>query len=343
MGATLTVLARPSLALVPPDPRARAFELVKQHGRDTVAFQALETGFRYWFDRDDAVVAYSDTGSAWVAGGGPIAPADRIAEVAHAFIAAAAQQHRRACFFAAEQDLVERGLPGMQIGEQPVWRAAEWDSVLRGAPSLRYQLNRARNKGVRVRRVLERELDNDSALRLRIDELAKHWQATKRMAPMAFLVQLEPFTYTTERTLFVAERDGALLGLVSAVPVYRANRIFVEDLLRSPGAANSTPELLIDAVMRAAGEAGIPEVTLGLAPLAGGVARWLRLARWIGGPLYDFEGLRAFKAKLRPHTWEPVYLCTTGSKLLALRDSLRAFAGGSLVSFAGRTLFRRRS
>ena len=85
MGATLTVLARPSLALVPPDPRARAFELVKQHGRDTVAFQALETGFRYWFDRDDAVVAYSDTGSAWVAGGGPIAPADRIAEVAREY------------------------------------------------------------------------------------------------------------------------------------------------------------------------------------------------------------------------------------------------------------------
>jgi phosphatidylglycerol lysyltransferase len=336
-------LSSPSVALVPPDPRARAFELVRQYGRDTVAFQSLETGFRYWFDRDDAVVAYYDTGSAWVAGGGPIAPAHRIAEVARAFVAAAGHQQRRACFFAAEHNLVGLGIPGIQIGEQPVWRAPEWDTVLRGAPSLRYQLNRARNKGVRVRRVLERELDRDSSLRLAIDELAKHWQATKRMAPMAFLVQLEPFAYTTERTLFVAERDGALLGLASAVPVYASNRLFVEDLLRSPGAANGTSELLIDAVMRAAADAGTPEVTLGLAPLAGGIARWLRLARWLGGPLYDFEGLRAFKAKLRPHAWEPIYLCTTGSKLLSLRDSLRAFAGGSLVSFAGRTLFRRRS
>ncbi|CAN5165081.1 DUF2156 domain-containing protein [soil metagenome] len=288
------------------------------------------------------MVAYYDTGSAWVAGGGPIAPTPRIAEVAHGFIAAAAQQHRRACFFAAEQHLVELGIPGIQIGEQPVWRAAEWETVLRGAPSLRYQLNRARNKGVRVRRVLERELDRDSSLRLAIDELAKHWQATKRMAPMVFLVQLEPFAFTSERTLFVAERDGAVLGLASAVPVYGANRLFVEDLLRSPGTANGTPELLIDAVMRAAAEAGTPAVTLGLAPLAGDGARWWRLARWLGGPLYDFEGLRTFKAKLRPHAWEPIYLCTTGSKLLALRDSLRAFAGGSLVSFAGRTLFRRR-
>lgn len=337
-----------SLALVPPDPRVRAAALIRLYGRETVAFQALESGFRYWFDRDDAVVAYYDTGSAWVAGGSPIAPPARTAEVAHGFIAAAEQQHRRACFFAAEQPLVELGIPGMQIGEQPVWRSATWDDVLRGAPSLRYQLKRAQNKGVRVRRVRESELAHaedgrDSALRIEIDKLAHHWQATKRLAPMAFLVQLEPFAYASERTLFVAEREGALLGLASAVPVYGAKRLFVENLLRSPGAANGTTELLIDAVMRAAAEAGTPEVTLGLAPLAGEVARWLRLARWLGGPLYDFEGLRTFKAKLRPDTWEPIYLCTRGSKLLALRDSLRAFAGGSLISFTGRSLFRRRT
>ena len=84
------------------------------------------------------------------------------------------------------------------------------------------------------------------------------------------------------------------------------------------------------------------ELTLGLAPLAGDVARWLRFARWAGGPFYDFEGLRRFKAKLKPHVWEPVYLCTvSGSRLVALRDSLRAFAGGSLVGFATRTLFRK--
>ena len=340
-------MSSPSVALVPPDARARAFELVRRHGRDTVAFQALESGFRYWFDRDDAVVAYHDTGGAWVAGGGPIAPPERLAEVAHAFISAAAQQHRRACFFAAERSLVECGIHGIQIGEQPVWRAAEWEAVLRGARSLRYQLSRARSKGVRVRRVveheLERDLANDPPLRQAIEELARTWQASKRMAPMAFLVQLEPFAYTTERTLFIAEREGVLLGFASAVPVYAADRLFVEDLLRCPGAANGTSELLIDAVMRAAAEAGTAEVTLGLAPLAGGVARWLRLARWLGRPLYDFAGLRAFKTKLRPHTWEPVYLCTTGSKLMAFRDSLRAFAGGSLVAFAGRSLVRSRS
>ena len=325
-------------ALVSLEPRARAFELTRRHGRDSVSFQGLESGYRYFFDGDDAVVAFVDTGGAWVAAGSPIAPVDRIADVATRFADAAAAQSRRACFFAAEQPLADTGVPSLLVGEQPVWSAARWDEVLRGASSLRYQLRRARSKGVSVRRVESDELAPGARLRDSLDELGRHWQATHRMPPMQFLVQLEPLTFASERMLFVAERDGVLVGLASAIPVYARRRMFLEDLVRAPSAPNGTPELLVDAVMRTwAGE-----VTLGLAPLAGDVARWLRIARWAGGALYDFDGLRAFKAKLRPHAWEPVYLCSHYSRIVALRDSLRAFAGGSLVGFATRSLFRRR-
>jgi lysylphosphatidylglycerol synthetase-like protein (DUF2156 family) len=318
------------------------FELVQRHGHDTVSFQGLESGYEYFFDGEDAVVAYVDTGGAWVAAGGPIAPLPRMAEVARRFGEAAQECGRRACFFAAEHTLAGE-LSALQIGEQPVWQASRWDEVLGGASSLRYQLRRARKKDVTVRRISAGELAPGTELRTRLDELELHWQATHRMAPMRFLVQLEPLAFAAERVLFVAERDGRMVGLASAVPVYARKRLFLEDLVRSPGAPNGTVELLVDAVMRATPSLGMPELTLGLAPLAGGVARWLRLARWIGGPLYDFEGLRAFKAKLRPHAWEPVFLCTAGNRLAALRDSLRAFAGGSLLGFASRSLFRRRA
>jgi phosphatidylglycerol lysyltransferase len=318
------------------------FDLVQRHGRDTVSFQGLESGYDYFFDGDDAVVAYVDTGGAWVAAGGPIAPADRLTEVARRFAEAAEDHGRRACFFAAEQYLAEH-LSSLLIGEQPVWHAARWDEILAGASSLRYQLRRARKKDVAVRRIDARELAPGTPLRLQLDDLELHWQATHRMAPMRFLVQLEPLAFASERVLFVAERGGQLVGLASAVPVYAKKRLFLEDFVRSPGAPNGTVELLVDAVMRCTPQLGMPELTLGLAPLSGGVARWLRFAKWIGGPLYDFDGLRAFKAKLRPHAWEPVYLCTPGNRLAALRDSLRAFAGGSLLGFASRSLFRKRA
>ena len=81
--------------------------------------------------------------------------------------------------------------------------------------------------------------------------------------------------------------------------------------------------------------------TLGLAPLAGAVPRPLRLARAVSTPLYDFRGLRAFKAQLSPARWEGVYVVSPGSPWLALRDALRAFAGGSLLRFGVRTLAQR--
>lgn len=320
----------------------RTFELIQRYGRDTVSFQGLESGYRYFFDGDDAVVAYVDTGGAWVAAGGPIAPPGRMIEVAGRFAHAAEDDGRRACFFAAEVPLADQ-LNSLQIGEQPVWQAAKWDEILAGASSLRYQLRRARKKDVTVRRIDARELAPGTALRRCLDDLELHWQATHRMLPMRFLVQLEPLSFASERVLFVAERDGAMVGLASAVPVYARKRLFLEDLVRSPSAPNGTVELLVDAVMRYTPQLGMPELTLGLAPLAGGVGRWLRFARWVGGPLYDFDGLRAFKAKLRPHAWEPVYLSTSGNRIAALRDSLRAFAGGSLLGFASRSLFRRRA
>ncbi|HUJ58197.1 MAG TPA: DUF2156 domain-containing protein [Kofleriaceae bacterium] len=330
-----------TVALATLTPRDRALALIRTYGHDTVSFQGLEPGYRYFFDGDDAVVAFVDTGGAWVGAGGPSAPPERLAEVAERFGEAAVAQRRRACFFAAEQALVASGVPSLLIGEQPVWNVARWGEVLAGAASLRYQLGRARHKGVTVRRLALDELAPGARIREAIDELGRHWQATHRMPPMQFLVQLEPLNYAHERIVLVAERGGALVGLSSVVPVYARDRMFLEDLVRSPSAPNGTAELLVDAVMR-----GVEtrEVTLGLAPLAGEVARWLRFARWAGGALYDFEGLRAFKAKLRPHAWEPVYLCAAhgGSRLVALRDSLRAFAGGSLVGFASRSLFRRR-
>src|SRR3569623_852331 len=318
------------------------FALVQRYGRDTVSFQGLESGYHYFFDGDDAVVAYVDTGGAWVAAGGPISPSARMREVARRFTYEDEDCGRRACVFASEGGCAEQ-LSSLQIGEQPVWHASGWDEILAGASSLRYQLRRAKNKGVTVRRIHSKDLEPGTSLRRCLDELELHWQATHRMAPMRFLVQLEPLAFANERVLFVAERDDKMVGMASAVPVYARKRLFLEDFLRSPSAPNGTVELLVDAVMRCTPQLGMPDLPLGLAPLAGGVARWLRFAKWIGGPLYDIDGLRTFKAKLRPNVWEPVYLCTAGNRIAAQRDSLRAFAGGSLIAFASRSLFRRRA
>lgn len=326
-------------------PAARTLALLRRHGWNATGFQVLEPGFRYWFDGDDACVAYVDTGGAWVVAGAPIAPAARLAEVAAAFAAAAHAAGRRTAWFGTERRFGDAtGWPALQVGEQPVWSPAAWPEVLRGSRSLREQLRRARAKGVAVRALTAAELADGHPMRAQLDRLIAAWQATRAIAPMTFLVQIELGSFATERRCFVAERAGAVVGVLGVVPIYARDAWFFEDFLRAPDAPNGTVELLVDAGMRAAADAGIALVTLGLAPLAGDVGRWLRRARRLGGPLYDFDGLRAFKAKFKPARWDPIYVAypPAGHPIAAIYDSLAAFAGGGLVRFGLATLRRAR-
>jgi phosphatidylglycerol lysyltransferase len=325
--------------------RARALALLRRHGWNATSFQILEPGFSYWFDGDDACVAYRDTGGAWVAAGAPIAEPERAPATAQAFVAAAAAGGRRACFFGTE-DRFAAAVPfaAMRIGEQPVWDPAAWDEVLRGTRSLREQIRRARAKGVGVRPFDPHLLAQPAGgPRAAVEQLVARWEAARPMPPMGFLVQMHLHTELEERRFFTAVQGDALVGFLSMVPVFARRGWFVEDLVRLPEAPNGTAELLVDAAMRAAAAEGSGYLTLGLAPLAGAVGPWLRIARRTGGPLYDFRGLHAFKAKLRPRTWTPIFISYPRAQLgvAAVYDALAAFARGGLLRFGLRTLLRR--
>jgi phosphatidylglycerol lysyltransferase len=329
------------------EPRLRALAVLRRHGRSTVSFQLLEPGFRYFFEADAPAeragfVAYVDTGGAWVGGGAPIGPDDRLAAIARAFAAAARAARRRACFFGVEEGEREAlGLASLTLGVQPFWTPDGWERTLASNASLRYQLRRASKKGVRVRAVEPHELaDHGSPARRGIQRVIERWQRGRPMAPMGFLVDLHPFGFASERMTFVAERGGRVVGFLAAVPIYARRGWFLEDLLRADDAPNGTAELLVDAALREAAARGASLATMGLAPLAGDVARPLALIRDLSRGLYDFRGLHAFKRKLAPTRWEPIYLCTPGARWIALYDALVAFARGSMLRFGLQSLLR---
>jgi phosphatidylglycerol lysyltransferase len=330
----------------PPSDATRVLQLLKRYGWNSTSFQVLEPGFRYWFDAEgDACVAYVDTGGAWVAAGAPIAPAERLAEVTSSFEAAAHAGGRRVCFFATEERFASAvPVEVMSIGEQPMWDPRRWEETVRSSRSLREQLRRARARGVTVRRVSPEELrDPEHPTRRAVDRLLARWLASRRMAPMGFLVQMSPYAFAEERRAFVGELSGEVVCFLSAAPVFAREGWLLQHIIRDPRAPNGSAELMVDAAMRAAAEEGRQYVTLGLAPLSGEVAPWLRAARVWGAALFDFEGLRAFKAKLRPHAWDSIHLAwpqRTGS-LWPVYDALQAFARGSFVRFGLVTLLRR--
>jgi phosphatidylglycerol lysyltransferase len=314
---------------------------LRRHGWDATSFQTVKSGFSYWFDEDDAFVAFAKIGRVLVTTGAPIAPRDRVAEVAKRFVEHAAKNGHAVCFFGVEKDFVDAvSLPHSLIGLQPVWDPSGWPKMLSTAPRLREQLRRARAKKIKVRRVDAREVEA-GALRNPIQRIAKTWLGLRGMAPMGFVVQLEPFTKLEEKNLFAAERDGTLIGMLALAPLY-ARGFLIEDLLRDPSAPNGTTEALIDAAMKHAAATGTHYVTLGLAPLAGDVSKPLRAFREHASILFDFRGLEAFKRRLRPARWDPIYFARTKniSDTGAVIAVLRAFARGSFIRFGIETLLR---
>lgn len=330
-----------------PDERLRVLELVQRHGSSATAFQTAHAGFRYFWYGSEACVAYADTGRAWVAAGAPIAAAHECAATVGAFLSAAKDAGKRACFFASEAQLLGpdgQPLSSLSIGEQPVWDPRGWAASLAKHRSLREQLRRARAKGVSIRELTPSELAAPS-LREGIAEVSERWLASRRLAPMAFLVHLEPFALAEQRRTFIAEQDGRVVGFAGLLPVPGRGGWFLEHLVRDPGAPNGTSELLVHSVMSWAGGNECAWLTLGLAPLSGPLPPWLRLVRDGTRRLYDFAGLRAYKAKLRPQFWQPAFLCypRNGSAFHAVLDALAAFATDGFLRFGLRTLLRSRA
>ncbi len=324
--------------------RSRAHEIVRARGWNGTSFQVLGEGYAYHFD-GDAFVAYVDTGSAWVAAGAPVVARERLAEVAESFRVAAERAGRTACFFGAGARFVQEAPSWntITIGAQPIWRTTRWSEHAKSARSISAQVRRARAKGVTIRRLDPSELVAGSSMRSAIEALVHGWLASRRMPPMGFLVDVQPFHFVDERRTFVAERGGDLVGVLSAAPIYARRGWLVETLARHEHAPNGTTEALIDAAIRTAESESVEIVTLGMAPLTGAnVPLRLRFARWLTRPFYDFAGLHAFRTKLRPDEWETLYLTVPprssgAAGWLALVESLRAFARGSILRFALRS------
>jgi phosphatidylglycerol lysyltransferase len=302
-----------------------ARQLVLREGWNATAYQILNPGFTLWFSRArDAVAGYVDVAGVWVVGGAPVCALERLPAVARELEEDATRCGRRVCYFAAEARLENvcggsRGHSMILLGAQPAWDPRRWPSIVATTSSLRAQLNRARNKGVRVTEWPRERATGHRELHRCLTE----WLATRGLPPMHFLVEPETLQRLYDRRIFVAERDverqaSSPVGFLVVSPVPQRNGWLVEQFVRGRAAVNGTAELMIDAAMRALAESGSDYVSLGLSPLSGRTgdpagegAWWLRLTlRWMrahGKRFYNFEGLERFKAKLKPDVWEPIY------------------------------------
>ncbi|MGI8548954.1 MAG: phosphatidylglycerol lysyltransferase domain-containing protein [Gemmatimonadaceae bacterium] len=306
------------MSAIHPD-RERARELVLAFGWNTTAYQILNPGFQLWFSATHAaVVGYVRSVGRRVVGGAPVCAAEHLADVAQEFEHVAAEAGERAVYFGAEGRLDaayqnSSTHAAILLGAQPVWRPSDWAPIVDGHASLRAQLNRARNKGVRVELWGSETAEHNAGLQ----KCLREWLGTRGLPPLHFLVEPETLGHLLDRRVFVASRGAKPVGFLVASPISARNGWLTEQFVRGRGAPNGTAELMIDAAVRWMAEQNADYVTLGLAPLSRRAgdsdeqSLWLKLAfRWVrahGRRFYNFDGLDTFKAKFYPERWEPVY------------------------------------
>jgi phosphatidylglycerol lysyltransferase len=325
---------------------ARARELVLAFGWNSTSFQIVNPGIKRWFSNNgDAVVGYVPAAGFRIVAGAPVCPRPRLEDVIDEFESDARRDNQSVCYFCAESRLEEvvrnsSTHTKFVLGSQPTWDPQNWPEIVTGHKSMRGQLNRAKNKGVVISEFKPSKAQADR----RLDGCLHQWLAAKGLPPLHFLVEPETLNRLENRRIFVAERNSDVLGFVTLSPVAERQGWLFEQFPHRPGAPNGTVELTIDAAMRAIALDGCRYATLGLAPLSRRAnvepfhnPLWPDLIlSWLGKHgqrFYNFDGLDAFKAKLRPSRWEPVFAVSNESRVSfrTLYAIASAFSGNAPV------------
>lgn len=305
----------------------RARELILRHGWNSTSYQILNPGIGRWFSsKHDAVIGFVSACGVWVVAGAPVCARESLPEVLAEFEKEAKNENKSVCYIAAEmrmESVYKNSTTHSKVllGAQPVWQPNNWANIIAGHKSLRAQLNRARNKGVAVTEWSNERASQNSELK---DCLAK-WLNAKGLPPLHFLVEPDTLSRLFDRRVFVAEQNNKIVGFVLLSPVATRNGWLFEQFIHCPGSPNGTVELMIDTVMHVLAVDGYEYATLGVSPLS---VRsqvepfdnplWLRiLLAWLrkhGQRFYNFDGLDAFKTKLQPERWEPIFAISNESR-----------------------------
>jgi phosphatidylglycerol lysyltransferase len=338
---------------------ALARRLVFAHSWNPIAYQILNPGIQHWFSRQgDAVIGYVTCNHIRVVAGTPVCSPTRISQIIEEFEADAACERHGVCYFHVGPRFVGvvNNSPRHSIaaiGALPFWDPTRWDAVLRSSPSLRYQVSRARSKGIVVTEMPAAIAATSQDLR----DIRQHWLNRKHLPPLHFLIEPNIFGQLLDRRLFIASRNQQVVGYLLCTPMPNREGWLFEQWAHNAKAPLGTSEVLVHTAMSTFGRENFRQVTMGLVPLSDAVLPpgepgplWLRalfrFMRLTANPLYNFKGLEHYKYKFRPHHSEAAYVVVNSGHFhpINVLAMAHAFAGSPMQLFAWQVLkktFRR--
>ena len=320
-----------------PEELDRARPIIAAHGSPN-AMLAFTGDKALFFDRTaEAFLMYAVQGRSWVVMGEPIGPISRWAELLWDFYALVDRYGGRAVFYQVGPDslpwLLDLGLRPIKIGESARIDLRTFDLSGKQRSELRNVRNRAPRSGLTF------EVLPPERVEEHMDDLAavsEGWLAERKTREKRFsLGRFEP-AYLSACSCAIVRQDEKVVAFAT-IWLSGAGEEAGLDLMRFlPTAPPGTMDYLIVETLLWAKARHRIWFDLGMAPLAGLpehrlASLWSRFGRAAlrhGGRLYNFQGLRAFKAKFQP-VWRPAYLLYPGISLgRVLPDVTALIAGG---------------
>jgi phosphatidylglycerol lysyltransferase len=288
-------------------------------------------------DRREAFIMYGVQGRTWVALGDPVGPPALVPDLIRSFIARCDDYGGTPVFYEVGTKYLHHyadfGLTFVKIGEEA--RVDLERFTLDGPRGARFrQLVRRLERDGGIFRVLPTE-----EVRQRMDELravSDDWLRSRSVAEKGFSLGCFEPDYIARFPAAIVECGRRIQAFATLWPGLMGQEVSTDLMRHHHDAPKSVMEALFTHLMIWGRAQGYRWFVLGMAPMSGFEASpiaplWARAGRLLyehGTPIYNFQGLRAFKDKFDP-VWESRYLVYPGGlALLRIAADVSALVSG---------------
>jgi len=310
-----------------PDPKARilARELVRQHGRDTLAYFKLRSDKQYLFSDDErAFIGYRIESGVLIISGDPVGPEDALPDLLATIASFAERRGLRLAAVGASsatRPLFEQlGLHSLYLGDEAIVDTESFSLEGRAIRKVRQSVNRLEKLGYSCQIAPVGTLSPQ--LVAEAEAASRGWLGDT--VERGFSMALDADIASHQETLLVLARDrgGQLRGVLHLVPTFGRDAVSLSLMRRHPESPNGLTEYMTVKTIEELRERGIKEISLNFAAFArllhspAGVAERLgRRMLQLADSFFQIERLYRFNQKFNPR-WEARYLMHEGGLTL---------------------------
>lgn len=294
---------------------------------------------RLLFDEPgETFLMYGVQGRSWIAMGDPVGPESGWEELLWTYRELVDRHAGRAVFYeiagAHLPYYLDLGLQASKLGERARIALAEFSLEGPRRGDLRTARSRAQRDGATFEVLPAEAVEGHLPV---LKAVSDDWLAHKRVAEKSFSVGRFSPSYLRRLPCAVVRRDDQIVAFANLLPGGGLQELSVDLMRYGAAAPKGVMDYLFAELLLWGRAQGYRWFDLGMAPLAGLETHplapsWHRVGAFVfhhAEHFYNFEGLRAYKAKFDP-VWEPRYLAAPGglATARALLDASVLIAGG---------------